>query len=103
VLPRAGKRRPTYCGWSLNCRSPRTRRQPQRSWTSNRARDRFNDALYRLAMHARHAIGDAKSVDTLLNALARALAEMDTEPADATIQSRISYGTAERPSSVGGE
>ncbi|SNS98988.1 LysM domain-containing protein [Asanoa hainanensis] len=48
--------------------------------------DRFNEALYRLAMRARHALNDTDSVDTLLRALARALAEIDAKPAQEITQ-----------------
>ncbi|MDG4824924.1 bacterial transcriptional activator domain-containing protein [Asanoa sp. WMMD1127] len=48
------------------------------------ALDRFNEALYRLAMRALHALGEAGSIGTLLNALSRTLAEIDAAPADET-------------------
>ena len=44
------------------------------------ALDRFNEALYRLSMRARHALNDAESVNTLLATLTRALAEIDASP-----------------------
>ncbi|RZU74988.1 DNA-binding SARP family transcriptional activator [Micromonospora kangleipakensis] len=47
--------------------------------------DRYNEALYTKAMHARHAIADADGIRTLLRALTRALADLDAEPQDDTI------------------
>lgn len=46
--------------------------------------DRYNEELYRKAMHARHALRDADGIRALLRALAKALADLDTEPAEAT-------------------
>ncbi|GAA0447844.1 hypothetical protein Aca07nite_73530 [Actinoplanes capillaceus] len=48
--------------------------------------DRYNEALYRLAMHARHALSDADGIRTLLRALAKALADLDAEPREDTIE-----------------
>ncbi|MER7992377.1 hypothetical protein [Micromonospora chalcea] len=36
-------------------------------------------------MHARHALGDANGVRTLLRALTKALADLDAEPQEETI------------------
>ncbi|MEU5908468.1 transcriptional regulator [Micromonospora sp. NPDC047467] len=47
--------------------------------------DRYNEALYVKAMHARHALGDADGIRTLLRALTKALADLDAEPHDDTI------------------
>ncbi|TWH69958.1 transcriptional activator [Micromonospora olivasterospora] len=47
--------------------------------------DRYNEALYAKAMHARHALGDADGIRTLLRALTKALADLDAEPQDDTI------------------
>lgn len=47
--------------------------------------DRYNEALYTKAMHARHALGDAGGIRTLLRALTKALADLDAEPQDDTI------------------
>ncbi|MFC3499928.1 LysM peptidoglycan-binding domain-containing protein [Micromonospora krabiensis] len=49
------------------------------------AMDRYNEALYTRAMHARHVLGDADGVRTLLRVLAKALADLDAEPQEATI------------------
>jgi DNA-binding SARP family transcriptional activator len=46
--------------------------------------DRYNEALYVRAMHARHALGDADGIRTLLRALTKALADLDAEPQDDT-------------------
>ncbi|NUR31752.1 MAG: transcriptional regulator, partial [Catenulispora sp.] len=46
--------------------------------------DRYNEALYVKAMHARHALGDADGIRTLLRALTKALADLDAEPQDDT-------------------
>lgn len=48
--------------------------------------DRYNEALYVQAMHARHALGDADGVRTLLRALSKSLADLDAEPRDDTIE-----------------
>ena len=50
------------------------------------ALDRFNEALYRLAMRARHALNDTESSNTLLHALTRALAEIDAMPDQETTE-----------------
>jgi DNA-binding SARP family transcriptional activator len=42
--------------------------------------DRYNEALYRKAMQARHALGDHAEVRALLHALNVALADLDAEP-----------------------
>ncbi|MBV1854601.1 LysM peptidoglycan-binding domain-containing protein [Catellatospora tritici] len=46
--------------------------------------DRYSEALYVKAMHARHAVGDADGIRTLLRALTKALADLDAEPQDET-------------------
>jgi len=46
--------------------------------------DRYNEALYVKAMHARHALGDTDGIRTLLRALTKALADLDAEPQDDT-------------------
>ncbi|HET6319787.1 MAG TPA: bacterial transcriptional activator domain-containing protein, partial [Chloroflexota bacterium] len=48
--------------------------------------DRYNEALYAKAMHARHALGDADGIRTLLRALTKALADLDAEPQEDTIE-----------------
>jgi DNA-binding SARP family transcriptional activator len=48
--------------------------------------DRYNEALYAKAMHARHALGDADGIRTLLRALTKALADLDAEPREDTIE-----------------
>ncbi|MCZ7423787.1 BTAD domain-containing putative transcriptional regulator [Verrucosispora sp. WMMA2121] len=47
--------------------------------------DRYNEATYRKAMRARHALGDTDGIRTLLRALTKALADIDTEPQEDTI------------------
>ncbi len=47
--------------------------------------DRYNEATYRKAMQARHALGDADGIRTLLRALTKALTDIDAEPHDDTI------------------
>ncbi|MEU2169601.1 transcriptional regulator [Micromonospora chersina] len=47
--------------------------------------DHYNEALYTRAMHARHALGDADGIRTLLHALTKALADLDAEPQEETI------------------
>ncbi|MEU1763100.1 transcriptional regulator [Micromonospora sp. NPDC005652] len=47
--------------------------------------DRYNEALYTKAIHARHALGDADGIRTLLRALTRVLADLDAEPSEDTI------------------
>ncbi|MEU9742549.1 transcriptional regulator [Micromonospora chersina] len=47
--------------------------------------DHYNEALYTRAMHARHALGDADGIRTLLRALTKALADLDAEPQSETI------------------
>ncbi|MFI7609542.1 transcriptional regulator [Micromonospora sp. NPDC049366] len=49
------------------------------------ALDRYNEALYTRAMHARHALGDPDGIRTLLRALTKALVDLDAEPQEATI------------------
>lgn len=49
------------------------------------ALDRYNEALYVKAMHARHAIGDSAGVRTLLRALTKALSDLNAEPREETI------------------
>jgi hypothetical protein len=48
--------------------------------------DRYNEALYVKAMHARHALTDADGIRTLLRALTKALADLDAEPREDTIE-----------------
>jgi DNA-binding SARP family transcriptional activator len=48
--------------------------------------DRYNEALYTKAMHARHALGDGDGIRTLLRALTKALADLDAEPREDTIE-----------------
>ncbi|GAA3943185.1 LysM peptidoglycan-binding domain-containing protein [Actinoplanes auranticolor] len=48
--------------------------------------DRYNEALYTKAMLARHALGDADGIRTLLRALTKALADLDAEPQEDTIE-----------------
>ncbi|MFC7279105.1 hypothetical protein ACFQS1_34520 [Paractinoplanes rhizophilus] len=48
--------------------------------------DRYNEALYTKAMHARHALADADGIRTLLRALTKALADLDAEPREDTIE-----------------
>ncbi|BCY07342.1 hypothetical protein L3i22_024300 [Actinoplanes sp. L3-i22] len=48
--------------------------------------DRYNEALYTKAMHARHALRDADGIRTLLRALTKALADLDAEPREDTIE-----------------
>jgi DNA-binding SARP family transcriptional activator len=47
--------------------------------------DHYNEALYTRAMRARHALGDAAGIRTLLRALTKALADLDAEPQGETI------------------
>lgn len=47
--------------------------------------DRYNEALYTKAMHARHALGDTDGIRTLLRALTRVLADLDAQPSEDTI------------------
>ncbi|GAA1370234.1 BTAD domain-containing putative transcriptional regulator [Catellatospora chokoriensis] len=46
--------------------------------------DEYNEQLYRLAMRARHALGDPDGIRALLRALAKALTELDAEPSEET-------------------
>jgi DNA-binding SARP family transcriptional activator len=48
--------------------------------------DRYNEALYRAAMHTRHALGDHDGIRNLLRALTRALAELGAEPSESTVE-----------------
>jgi DNA-binding SARP family transcriptional activator len=48
--------------------------------------DRYNEELYRKAMHARHALHDPDGIRSLLRALAKALSDLDTEPAESTVE-----------------
>jgi DNA-binding SARP family transcriptional activator len=48
--------------------------------------DRYNEALYRAAMHTRHALGDHDGIRNLLRALTRALANLGAEPSDNTVE-----------------
>ncbi|MGW4294294.1 transcriptional regulator [Micromonospora chersina] len=47
--------------------------------------DHYNEALYTRAMHARHTLGDADGIRTLLRALTKALTDLDAEPEEETI------------------
>ncbi|MEU1687915.1 transcriptional regulator [Micromonospora sp. NPDC005707] len=47
--------------------------------------DRYNEALYARAMRARHALGDADGIRTLLRALTKALTDLDAEPREESI------------------
>ena len=47
--------------------------------------DRYNEGLYRKAMHARHTLGDRDGIKALLRTLTVALADLDAEPDDATL------------------
>jgi DNA-binding SARP family transcriptional activator len=47
--------------------------------------DRYHEQLYRAAMRARHALNDPDGIRALLRALTRALADLDAEPEQATI------------------
>jgi DNA-binding SARP family transcriptional activator len=49
-------------------------------------KDRYNEALYRAAMHTRHALGDHDGIRNLLRALTRALADLGAEPSDNTLK-----------------
>jgi hypothetical protein len=48
--------------------------------------DHYNEELYRKAMHARHALRDADGIRVLLRALTMALADLDAEPAEITVE-----------------
>ncbi|MFI5888511.1 BTAD domain-containing putative transcriptional regulator [Actinoplanes sp. NPDC051513] len=48
------------------------------------ALDRYNEALYVKAMHARHAIGDSAGIRTLLRVLTKALSDLNAEPNEET-------------------
>jgi DNA-binding SARP family transcriptional activator len=48
--------------------------------------DRYNEPLYRAAMHTRHALGDHDGIRNLLRALTRALADLSTEPSENTVE-----------------
>jgi DNA-binding SARP family transcriptional activator len=48
--------------------------------------DPYNEELYRKAMHARHATGDADGIRALLRAATKALSDLDAEPAETTIE-----------------
>ncbi|MBX7267589.1 LysM peptidoglycan-binding domain-containing protein [Micromonospora sp. Llam7] len=48
--------------------------------------DHYNEELYRKAMHTRHALHDADGIRTLLRALTKALADLDAEPAETTVE-----------------
>ncbi|MFG3602462.1 transcriptional regulator [Micromonospora chersina] len=54
--------------------------------------DRYNEALYTRAMRARHALGDADGIRTLLRALTNALADLDAEPQGETIALATQFG-----------
>jgi hypothetical protein len=48
--------------------------------------DRYNETLYRAAMHTRHALGDHDGIRNLHRALTRALAHLSVEPSDNTVE-----------------
>jgi DNA-binding SARP family transcriptional activator len=48
--------------------------------------DPYHEPLYRAAMHARHAIGDADGIRILLRALTKALSDLDAEPDQETVE-----------------
>ena len=48
--------------------------------------DEYNEALYVKAMYARHALSDSDGIRTLLRALVKALADLDAEPREATVE-----------------
>jgi DNA-binding SARP family transcriptional activator len=48
--------------------------------------DRYNEALYRTAMHTRHALADHDGIRNLLRTLTRALADLGTEPSEDTVE-----------------
>ena len=48
--------------------------------------DRYNEELYRKAMHARHALRDVDGIRALLRALTNALADLDAEPPESTAE-----------------
>jgi DNA-binding SARP family transcriptional activator len=48
--------------------------------------DYYNEELYRKAMHARHALGDADGIRALLRALTKALSDLDAEPTETTVE-----------------
>ncbi|MFI2652688.1 transcriptional regulator [Micromonospora fulviviridis] len=56
--------------------------------------DHYNEALYTRAMHARQALGDADGIRTLLRALTKALADLDTEPQSETIALATQLGVS---------
>lgn len=47
--------------------------------------DRYNEDLYRRGMRVRHAMSDGEGVRALLRALSAALAELDAQPSDTTV------------------
>lgn len=47
--------------------------------------DRYNEQLYRQAMRALHALGDADGIRNLLRVPTKALADLDAEPQAKTI------------------
>jgi DNA-binding SARP family transcriptional activator len=48
--------------------------------------DRYNEDLYRRAMRLRHALGDPDGIRALLHALTVAMADLDAEPDEDTLQ-----------------
>ncbi len=77
-----GAPKPTY-SWPTTCSTPT--RRPHPTCSQGHGLDRYNEALYTKAMHARHALGDTDGIRTLLRALTKALADLDAEPQDDTI------------------
>jgi DNA-binding SARP family transcriptional activator len=60
--------------------------------------DQYHEPLYRAAMHARHALGDADGIRILLRALTKALSDLDAEPDQETIElaTKLRNSLAER-------
>jgi DNA-binding SARP family transcriptional activator len=48
--------------------------------------DPYNEELHRKAMNARHQLGDREGIRDLLHALTTALADLDAEPDEATVE-----------------
>jgi DNA-binding SARP family transcriptional activator len=60
--------------------------------------DQHHEPLYRAAMHARHALGDADGIRILLRALTKALSDLDAEPDQETLElaTKLRNSLAER-------